>query len=97
MQHGHYPEDRSENKGTEPEAIAFARFSDEDYLFVGTERGSFIAVYTLGCDRRPRFDQCLPGPLGPEELLAIPQRNLIVASGETDSRRVRRAFDGDDL
>jgi hypothetical protein len=30
------------------------------------------------------FSQLLPGPLGPEGLLAIPSRNLLVASGEED-------------
>ncbi|MBN2886077.1 MAG: esterase-like activity of phytase family protein, partial [Chromatiaceae bacterium] len=34
--HGHYPEDRSENKGIEPEAIDYGRFGNEDYLFVGS-------------------------------------------------------------
>jgi hypothetical protein len=84
VQHGHYPEDRSENKGTEPEAIEYGRFEGEDYLFVGSERGGFIAVYELGRDGRPRFAQLLPAPLEPEGLLAVPQRNLLVASGEVD-------------
>jgi hypothetical protein len=84
VQHGHYPEGRSDNKGTEPEGIVYARFGAEGYLFVGSERGSFIAVYTLDLLGRPKFEQLLPGPLGPEGLLAIPQRNLFIASGETD-------------
>ena len=84
VESGHYPEDRSENKGSEPEAIEFASFGKDDYLFVGSERGSFIAVYEV--DRRgdPRFVQVLPGPFGPEGLLAIPGRGLLVASGEED-------------
>ncbi len=80
---GHYPEDRSENKGAEPEAIEYGNFSGTDYLFVGSERGSFINVYELN-GSRPRFKQILPGPLGPEGLLAIPSRNLLIASGEED-------------
>ncbi len=83
VQHGHYPEDRSENKGTEPEAIEYGRFGRDDYLFVGSERGSFVAVYQLQ-DARPAFKQLLPAPLGPEGLLAIPSRNLLIASGEND-------------
>ena len=43
---GHYPERRSDGKGTEPEAIAAARFGPNDLLFVGSERGSFVAVST---------------------------------------------------
>jgi DNA-binding beta-propeller fold protein YncE len=85
VRHGHYNEDRSENKGSEPEAIEFGRFGGEDYLFVGSERGSFVAVYELGhSGGAPRFKQLLPAPLGPEGLLAVPQRGLLVASGEED-------------
>jgi hypothetical protein len=84
VRHGHYPEGRSDAKGTEPEAIASARFGLEDYLFVGSERGNFVAVYTLDFLGRPRFEQLLPGPLGPEGLLVIPERNLLVVSGEVD-------------
>jgi hypothetical protein len=83
VQHGHYPEDRSENKGTEPEAIEYASFGHNDYLFVGSERGGFIAVYEVK-DTWPTFKQLLPGPLGPEGLLTIPSRNLLIASGEED-------------
>jgi hypothetical protein len=84
VRHGHYPEGRSDAKGAEPEAIVHARFGFENYLFVGTERGNFIAVYSLDLLGRPTFEQVLPGPLGPEGLLAIPQRNLLIASGEVD-------------
>lgn len=84
VQHGHYPEGRSDAKGTEPEAIVHARFGSDDYLFVGTERGNFVAVYSLDSRGRPQFEQLLPGPLGPEGLLAIPSRNLLIASGEVD-------------
>ncbi len=44
---GHYPERRSNAKGTEPEAILFAKYGSSDMLFVGSERGSFVAVYVL--------------------------------------------------
>lgn len=84
VRHGHYPEERSENKGVEPEAIAFARFGFSDYLFVGSERGSFVAVYDIGAGGMPEFSQLLPAPLGPEGLLALPSRNLLIASGEED-------------
>jgi hypothetical protein len=84
VRHGHYNEDRSENKGSEPEAIEYGRFGDRDHLFVGSERGSFIAVYELARSAPPRFKQLLPAPLGPEGLLAVPQRGLLIASGEED-------------
>jgi hypothetical protein len=84
VRHGHYPEARSDAKGAEPEAIAFGRFGFTDYLFVGSERGSFVAVYKLDWSGKPIFDQLLPAPLGPEGLLLIPSRNLLVVSGEED-------------
>ncbi|MGF1666229.1 MAG: esterase-like activity of phytase family protein [Acidimicrobiia bacterium] len=81
--HGHYPEDRSENKGSEPESIEFGRFGATNYLFVGSERGSFVNVYQMRGDQ-PSFRQLLPTGLSPEGLLAIPGRNLFVASTEAD-------------
>jgi hypothetical protein len=80
---GHYPEGRSANKGTEPEAIEFASFNP-DLIFVGSERGSFVAVYELRGQANVVYRQSLPAPLGPEGLLAIPGRNLLVVSGEED-------------
>jgi hypothetical protein len=84
VRHGHYPESRSDAKGTEPEAIEYARFGDTDYLFVGSERGSFVAVYRLARGAAPELVQLLPAPLGPEGVLAIPSRGLLVVSGEED-------------
>jgi hypothetical protein len=83
VRHGHYPEGRSDNKGSEPESIEFGRFWPDSFLFVGSERGSFVAVYQLN-GTTPAFHQLLPAPLGPEGLLAIPERGLLVVSGEED-------------
>jgi hypothetical protein len=95
---GHYPEDRSENKGTEPEGIEFGQYADTDYLFVGAERANLVLVYEI---RRlpqltnfppffgalqPRFVQALPTGSGPEGLLAIPSRDLFVVAAENDDR-----------
>lgn len=84
VRYGHYPEARSENKGSEPEGVEYARFGQTDYLFVGSERGSFVAIYELGRHGQAEFVNLLPAPLGPEGVLAIPSRNLLVASGEED-------------
>ena len=83
---GHYPERRSNAKGTEPEAILFAKYGNADLLFVGSERGSFVAVYVVDKFGVPQFSQLLPGPLAPEGLLAVTNRNLFVASGENDTQ-----------
>jgi hypothetical protein len=85
VKHGHYPEDRAENKGVEPEGIVAERFGGDQYLFVGSERGNFVAVYRdRGHGKNPEFVQLLPTGIGPEGLLAIPSRNLFVVSTETD-------------
>lgn len=81
---GLYPESRSENKGSEPDNIAVASFRGRPHAFVGAERGNFVAVYDLADPRHPRFVQVLPVTNGPEGLLAIPSRNLFVASSEVD-------------
>lgn len=83
---GHYPEDRSGNKGAEPEGVEYAEFGKDEFLFIGTERSSFVLVFRLEEGAEPQFVQVLPAGLGPEGLLAIPERNLFVATGENDSR-----------
>jgi hypothetical protein len=84
---GHYPENRSENKGNEPEGVEFGQYGKEDFLFVGSERSSVIAVYKLIKNRsKPKLIQVLPAGVGPEGLLAIPQRDLFVVASEVDDR-----------
>ncbi|MCG8362350.1 MAG: esterase-like activity of phytase family protein [Pseudanabaenales cyanobacterium] len=83
---GHYPEDRSENKGNEPENVDFGRYGKDDFLFVGSERSNVILVYNLTSDRQPELSQVLPAGVGPEGLLAIPERDLLVAASEIDNR-----------
>jgi hypothetical protein len=81
---GLYPESRSENKGAEPEGLVVARYGGRQYAFVGAERGNFVAVYDLSRPTKPRFTQVLPATNGPEGLLAIPSRGLLVVSSEED-------------
>ena len=84
MAHGHYPAKRAHKKGTEPEGVAVGEFGGETLIFVNSERGNFVAVYkdTGGA---PEFVQFLPTHVGPEGLLAIPNRDLFVVANEVDS------------
>jgi len=88
IRHGHYPEDRSENKGNEPEGLEFAAFGADRLLFVGSERSNVVFVHRIAnlTATQIEFVQVLPAGAGPEGLLAIPQRNLFVVSSEVDSR-----------
>jgi hypothetical protein len=83
---GHYPDARSDAKGTEPEGIEYGLFGQQRFLFVGSERSSFIAVYRIPAFGPLELVQVLPATVGPEGLLAIPQRNLFVVSSEEDAR-----------
>ncbi|HZG84304.1 esterase-like activity of phytase family protein [Paenibacillus sp.] len=81
-EYGHYPEGRSEAGGIEVEGIETAVFGKKEFAFVGSEKGSFVAVYDLTNNRKPAFVQLLPTGMEPEGLLAIPQRNLFLTSDE---------------
>jgi len=83
---GHYPEHRNK-KGNEPEGAEVASFGAERLIFVASERGSLVGVYRdEGAGRAPTYLQALPGGIGPEGLLALPDRNLFVTASETDLR-----------
>jgi hypothetical protein len=57
MRLGHYPEGRSENKGSEPEGIAYGRYRGKGFIFVGSERSSVVLVYQMKyrIKKRPGF------------------------------------------
>ncbi|MFH9618655.1 esterase-like activity of phytase family protein [Streptomyces pratensis] len=82
--HGLLHDDRSENKGTEPEGLAIATYGGVRYAFVGSERSNFVAVYDVSRPTRPVFQQVLPATNGPEGLLPIPSRGLLAVSSEED-------------
>ncbi len=83
---GHYPEGRNK-KGNEPEGAEVATFGDQKTIFVASERASLVGVYKdEGAGKAPTFLQALPGGIGPEGLIAIPDRNLFITASETDLR-----------
>ncbi len=79
---GHYPDARNK-KGIEPEGLEFATFGERNLIFVAAERASLVGVYQ-DTGKEPEFLQLLPSGIGPEGLVAIPQRNLLVTANETD-------------
>lgn len=83
---GHHNDKRADAKGNEPENAEFGRYGGTDYLFVASERSSVVAVYDLSTKNSPAYKQVLPAGVGPEGVLAIPSRNLLIAASEEDDR-----------
>jgi hypothetical protein len=83
---GHYPDQRSGERGIEPNTADLEIFGDERYLFVNTERAHLTYIYNIADATEPVFKQVLPGPTRPEGVKAIPSRNLLAVSGERDAR-----------
>jgi len=79
---GFYPDSRSAQRGIEIEGIATARFGDDDYALVTSERGAFMAVYDISNPVAPRYVQLLATGSGPESVIVIESRSLIVTGAE---------------
>ncbi|MCO8275979.1 esterase-like activity of phytase family protein [Actinoplanes sp. TRM 88003] len=84
VEHGLYPDKRSDAKGIEPENVAFAKIGRTPYVFVNSERGNFTAVYDVSNPRKPKFQQLLPTTNGPEGVVVVPSRGLLVVSSEEE-------------
>jgi len=83
---GHYPDERSGNKGVEPENVAFGQFDGKDILIVNLERANLAVIYEISDIEDPAYVQAVPTASGPEGVLTIPGRNLIVIACEVDER-----------
>jgi len=81
---GHYPEKRSNRKGVEPESVEVGTFGGTSMAFIGAERSSLIGVYDMTDPTSPVLKQLLPSGVGPEGIVAIPERNLLVTANEVD-------------
>jgi alkaline phosphatase len=79
---GHYPDARNK-KGIEPEGLETGTFDEDKLIFVASERGSVVGVYK-DTGGEPQFLQLLPSGIGPEGLVTIPSRNLLVTANEAD-------------
>ena len=81
---GLHIEGRAESKGPEPEGLAITEIDGAPTALVASERSNFVAVYDLSDVTAPQFRQILPTTPGPEGVLPIPSRNLLVISSEAD-------------
>ena len=84
-------DNRSDDKGAEPEGVTKATVAGRTYAFVGLERISGIMVYDVTDPQHPLFVQYQPAEgsdISPEGLLFIPAhespngRNLLIVSYE---------------
>jgi predicted extracellular nuclease/2',3'-cyclic-nucleotide 2'-phosphodiesterase (5'-nucleotidase family) len=88
------PDDRSDNKGPEPEGITVGTVNGRTYAFVGLERQSGILVYDVTDPANASYVSYVPplagsaADLGPEVLTFIPAdrnptgTNLVVSANE---------------
>ena len=83
---GHYPEERSGNKGVEPEGMEFATFGGVPMMFLLAERSSVVGVYDMSNPAQPALAQLLPSGISPEGAIAIPSRNILATANEYDAR-----------
>jgi hypothetical protein len=84
---GHYPDERSGNRGNEPENVAYGEFGGGmKRLFVNSERSSLTFVYDMDDPENPEFLQLLPAGSRPEGATTIPSRGLFVSASEVDNR-----------
>ncbi|CAI8245686.1 MAG: Uncharacterised protein [Glaciecola sp. HTCC2999] len=79
------PDDRSENKGPEPEAVTVGMIDDKQYAFIGLERTGGVMVYDVtnpfavsfvdyvnNRDLTEGLDISLIGDLAPESIVFVP-------------------------
>ena len=82
---------RSDNKGPEPEAAAVAKINGQYYAFIGLERTGGVMVYNVNDPQNPYFVYYIPAQTGdasPEDVKIIDAENspnsktLILAANE---------------
>lgn len=79
---GHYNEDRSENKGVEPESITHGVYGDDDLTIVASERASAAVVYDTSDPAAPVARQLVATGISPEGVNAVPEHNMLLLSTE---------------
>jgi len=80
---GFYPVGDAGDAGHQYEGTAVARFGDSLLGFVVSERGNQLHILDLADPAHPTLSQILATGQRPEYVVPIPERNLVVASGES--------------
>lgn len=85
-----YDDDRSDDKGVEPEGVTVCLLNGKPTAFLALERVDAIAVYDLTSPSSPKFLQMIKTGDAPEGILFVPAdkspngKALLVASNEGD-------------
>jgi DNA-binding beta-propeller fold protein YncE len=87
---GRYDDNRSDDKGVEPEGVTIGMLNGQPIAFVGLERADAVAIYNMSDPMNPQFVQLLPTGDAPEGILFVPanqspnRRSLLIVSSEGD-------------
>ncbi len=96
-------DNRSDDKGSEPEAVAVGQLGNEFYAFIGLERQGGVMVYNITDPTTPVFEQYVntfntatgtSTDVAPEGLVFVPasqshtQQNLLIVSNEVSGTTV---------
>ncbi|MNL35029.1 hypothetical protein D3C87_1570360 [compost metagenome] len=87
---GAYDDKRSDDKGSEPEAVKVVKMGNQNILFVGLERSDVFMTYDVTNPTSPQYLQTVKTGDAPEGVLFIPasksptKRSLLVVSSEGD-------------
>lgn len=87
---GFYDDDRSDNKGVEPEGLTLGEIANRKIAFIGMERSDAVAIYDVTNPTEPKFLQIIKSGDAPEGVLFISKkdspikRSLLVISSEND-------------
>jgi YVTN family beta-propeller protein len=87
---GIYDDDRSDDKGVEPEGVTVGTIGDKPVAFIALERADAIAVYDLSNPAAPKFLQIIKTGDAPEGVLFVAAdkspngKSLLITSNEGD-------------
>lgn len=85
-----YPDERSDDKGTEPEGVATGEISGRKIAFIGAERANAVLVYDVTNPVNPKFLQVLRTGDAPEGIIFVSanespdKKSMLIVSSEKD-------------